>query len=95
MKFTKRLRLWALFNRYYAKDGEPIRCFECGSKDLAEKVTDHLDWLPCEKFTYCCDCREGVMVADFGDYVIKGVKGEVYPCKPDIFDMTYEVAQDD
>ena len=38
---------------------------------------------------------EGVMVADFGDYVIKGVKGEVYPCKPDIFDMTYEVAQDD
>ena len=58
MKFTKRLRLWALFNRYYAKDGAPIRCFECGSKDLAEKVTDHLDWLPCEKITYCCDCRD-------------------------------------
>ena len=38
---------------------------------------------------------EGVMVADFGDYVIKGVKGEVYPCKPDIFDITYEVTQDD
>ena len=38
---------------------------------------------------------EGVMVANFGDYIIKGVKGEVYPCKPDIFDMTYEVAQDD
>ena len=38
---------------------------------------------------------EGVMVANFGVYIIKGVKGEVYPCKPDIFDMTYEVAQDD
>ena len=38
---------------------------------------------------------EGVMLANFGDYIIKGVKGEVYPCKPDIFDMTYEVAQDD
>ena len=38
---------------------------------------------------------EGVMFANFGDYIIKGVKGEVYPCKPDIFDMTYEVAQDD
>lgn len=25
-----------------------------------------------------------------GDYVIKGVKGELYPCKPDIFEMTYE-----
>ena len=37
---------------------------------------------------------EGVMFANFGDYIIKGVKGEVYPCKPDIFDMTYEVAQD-
>ena len=38
---------------------------------------------------------EGVMVASFGDYIIKGVMGEFYPCKPDIFDMTYEVAQDD
>ena len=57
MKFTKRLHLWALFNCYYAEDGEPIRCFDCGSVDLAEKVTDHLDWLPCEKFTYCRDCR--------------------------------------
>lgn len=33
---------------------------------------------------------EGDMTADFGDYIIKGVKGEFYPCKPDIFDMTYE-----
>lgn len=38
---------------------------------------------------------EGEMFASFGDYIIKGVKGEVYPCKPDIFDMTYEVVQDD
>lgn len=33
---------------------------------------------------------EGVMRADFGDWVIKGVKSEIYPCKPDIFIMTYE-----
>ncbi len=33
---------------------------------------------------------EGVMVASFGDYVIKGIKGEFYPCKPDIFEATYE-----
>ena len=33
---------------------------------------------------------EGVMSASVGDYIIKGVKGEVYACKPDIFDMTYE-----
>lgn len=33
---------------------------------------------------------EGVMKASFGDYIIKGVKGELYPCKPDIFNETYE-----
>lgn len=33
---------------------------------------------------------EGVMTASPGDYIIQGVKGEIYPCKPDIFEMTYE-----
>lgn len=33
---------------------------------------------------------EGVMEAKLGDYIIKGVNGEFYPCKPDIFDKTYE-----
>lgn len=33
---------------------------------------------------------EGVMTADVGDWIIKGVKGEFYPCKPDIFEATYE-----
>ena len=33
---------------------------------------------------------EGDMTADVGDYVIKGVRGEYYPCKPDIFEATYE-----
>ena len=33
---------------------------------------------------------EGVMTARIGDYVIKGVNGEFYPCKPDIFSKTYE-----
>jgi len=32
---------------------------------------------------------EGTMKASVGDYIIKGVKGEIYPCKPDIFEMTY------
>ena len=35
---------------------------------------------------------EGDMRADLGDYVIRGVKGELYPCKPDIFAATYEPA---
>lgn len=33
---------------------------------------------------------EGVMTANIGDYVIRGVQGEFYPCKPDIFEATYE-----
>lgn len=33
---------------------------------------------------------EGEMVASKNDYVIKGVKGEFYPCKPDIFKLTYD-----
>ncbi|MCY6957860.1 hypothetical protein [Clostridium brassicae] len=33
---------------------------------------------------------EGVMKAKEGDYIIKGVNGELYPCKPDIFEKTYE-----
>ncbi len=35
---------------------------------------------------------EGVMTASIGDWIIKGVKGEFYPCKPDIFEATYEAA---
>lgn len=36
---------------------------------------------------------EGDMTASFGDYIIKGVQGEFYPCKPDIFEQTYEKVQ--
>lgn len=37
---------------------------------------------------------EGNMVANIGDYIIRGVHGELYPCKPDIFEETYEVVND-
>lgn len=33
---------------------------------------------------------EGNMIASAGDWIIRGVKGELYPCKPDIFAATYE-----
>jgi len=40
----------------------------------------------------CIDIQtlEGEMRADIGDYIIKGIKGEFYPCKPDIFETSYE-----
>ena len=42
-----------------------------------------------------CEIRtlEGTMIADQGDFIIKGVQGELYPCKPDIFEATYEIVE--
>ena len=37
---------------------------------------------------------EGKHTASSGDYLIRGIKGEHYPCKPDIFDMTYEAVKE-
>lgn len=37
---------------------------------------------------------EGKMNADIGDWIIRGVNGEFYPCKPDIFEKTYESVSD-
>ena len=42
---------------------------------------------PCELYV---KTLEGNMLASVGDYVIRGVNGELYPCKPDIFEKTYE-----
>ena len=36
---------------------------------------------------------EGIMKASPGDYIIKGIQGEFYPCKPAIFEQTYEAAE--
>jgi hypothetical protein len=41
----------------------------------------------------CIKTLEGVMTASTGDYIIKGVNGELYPCKPDIFEKTYEAVE--
>lgn len=43
-----------------------------------------------------CDIKtlEGTMHANYGDYIIKGVNGEIYPCKPEIFEKTYELLEE-
>lgn len=41
------------------------------------------------------DTLEGTMQASAGDFIIKGVNSEFYPCKPDIFEKTYERVKDD
>lgn len=59
-------------------------------------VNDILNFIGERKLAYLdgetlnIETLEGVMKADVGDYIIKGIKGEFYPCKPDIFEATYE-----
>lgn len=47
-----------------------------------------------EKKLLTIQTLEGNMIASIGDYIIKGVQGEFYPCKPDIFEQTYEVVEE-
>ena len=37
---------------------------------------------------------EGEQLVSWDDYIIQGVKGEIYPCKPDIFDLTYDIVDE-
>lgn len=55
-------------------------------KDVKVFVTDKI-----HGSQYCqIKTLEGVMTANRNDYIIRGVQGEIYPCKPDIFEATYE-----
>jgi hypothetical protein len=62
---------------------EPIMDGVRGTTVLGQSFTD--DALEIETL-------EGTMRAEIGDWIIRGVKGELYPCKPDIFAATYEPA---
>ena len=46
-------------------------------------------------FGIAIETLEGTMTAAPGDWIIRGVQGEFYPCKPDIFEATYEPVEDD
>lgn len=69
--------------QYYAPDWA-VKAYECGTMYYGE-----LDGQPGELFV---KTLEGVYHASVGDYIIQGVNGELYPCKPDIFEKTYEAA---
>jgi hypothetical protein len=71
-------------------DGWPDSIWEGVNKN---KIILHLDRTGCPKqVTGFVEIHtlEGVMRGDVGDWIIKGVAGEFYPCKPDIFEKTYE-----
>ena len=42
-----------------------------------------------------CGTLEGVHRIGWNDWIIRGIKGEIYPCKPDIFEATYEAVEEE
>ena len=64
----------------FRHDGPTRFCTHCG-----EVLRKMHGWIP---------TLEGGHIVCFGDWIITGVKGEQYPCKPDIFEMTYEKVED-
>lgn len=68
--------------------------FEVIKKKIITHLTDDEidDGNPWSHKKTCCTIHtlEGAMRGEYGDYIIRGVKGEIYPCKPDIFEATYE-----
>lgn len=63
---------------------------------LSEFMNDDIrvDYSMSDKPVLKIQTLEGEHIANIGDYIIKGVKGEFYPCKPDIFEMTYELTKE-
>lgn len=65
----------------YGFHQEPEWCLKSPTVNHCQSTT--LEWLEIETL-------EGVMKVGHGDYVIKGIKGEIYPCKEDIFEASYD-----
>lgn len=71
------------------------------NNDIPEWFLDAVEIRPCEAEGAIVrmgdklriSTKEGMIWASPGDWVIKGVQGELYPCKPDIFAATYEDAE--
>lgn len=64
--------------------GKPQGCYlDAEGKPIPNEGTS-------ERMGLLVPTKEGIMVAREYDWIIRGIKGELYPCKPDIFEATYE-----
>ena len=66
---------------------DAVQWFKHGDHSAVEEslANDQFGWI---------DTLEGGHIVTPGDYIITGVVGEIYPCKPDIFKMTYELVEE-
>lgn len=74
--------------QYTGKNDDEIKRWSNG-KVYCSPVLEPTDYNPTGDYLQI-NTLEGVMTAIVGDYIIKGVKGEFYPCKADIFETSYE-----
>lgn len=89
MKATKKPVTIECLN-WTGDNAEEIKAF-CGESaklDLYHSLDDGREHIALTIHTL-----EGDMLASVGDFIIKGVKGEFYPCKPDIFEQTYDIVE--
>lgn len=68
---------------------EAIQYTGDNADDIKKFITNHCILLNNGKIII--DTLEGNIYASIGDYIIKGIAGEFYPCKPDIFNKTYDL----
>nr|WP_254416544.1 hypothetical protein [Bacillus glycinifermentans] len=84
----------------YRKKPVEIEAFRLGFDEMPQWFKDHIANKPPLRFYFSfheapytiIKTPEGDMKANEGDYIIKGIEGEIYPCKPEIFEKTYEKA---
>lgn len=74
-----------------------VRTFIDGKQPAVDNYQDMEAWMVYEDIVKASGLKlmtlesDGqTQVADIGDYIIKGIQGEFYPCKPDIFEATYD-----
>ena len=79
-------------NRYIPKDGDryPLDMRSDKHQGYIKHYDYELDNKKENGWSPYIDTLEGKMIINEGDYIIIGIKGERYPCKSDIFEMTYE-----
>lgn len=93
-KFTKKpVTIEAV--QWVCTNVQEIKDFAGDAAKFEKKVSYIGSGISTEQTFLVIHTLEGNMHADFNDYIIKGVQGEFYPCKPDIFKKTYTAATDD
>jgi len=69
-----------------------IEAFKLGTDEIPDWAHNSDDFVLLPNGSASTRTLEGTLHAEIGDVVIQGVKGEIYPCRADIFEATYEPA---